>query len=185
MKTTATHINSLQSKEELPQKFTVQFTEFANETVRVSINDVQVGDVINDNSVEKDFYRYHDVFHYTFATFLGWSPCTRSMLKLKRKSKPLIDEMEDGARATITEEAISLLLFNEAKRNDYFQKANIKPAILQIIMQMTETFEVKNKTKEDWEEAILKGYELFILLKKNRGGSIHFDATKKTAQFVA
>ena len=32
-----------------------------------------------------------------------------------------LDEIEDGARATITEEALSMIIFNEAKRKDFFR----------------------------------------------------------------
>ena len=42
---------------------------------------------------------FHDVFHLAYAAVLGWSPTTRALLKIKRKSRPEIDENEDGARA--------------------------------------------------------------------------------------
>ena len=74
--------------EQLPRKFTVKFNSIVvgnNAKIRVSINGLQVGDLIDDNSLENDAYRFHDVFHYTFATILGWSPCTRALLKRKRK----------------------------------------------------------------------------------------------------
>src|ERR1700742_230232 len=106
-------------REQLPRKFTINFETIIIGTkikTRVSIDNFQVGDIIDDNSKENDAYRFHDVFHYTFAAILGWSPCARAMLKRKRKSAPQIDDFEDGARATITEEAISLMIFNKAKK---------------------------------------------------------------------
>src|SRR5688572_27976279 len=97
------------SNEQIPRHFTVSFKEVGigkKAEVSVVFNDSkQLGDIINDNAYENDFYRYHDVFHYSFATLLGWSPCVREMMKRKRKSNKLLDEIEDGARATITEEA--------------------------------------------------------------------------------
>src|SRR4051812_5332971 len=114
--------STFDAMEQLPRNFTVNFnsSNVGNKTkTRVSINGFQVGDFIDDNSREADFYRFHDVFHYTFATMLGWSPCTRAMMKRKRKSNPTVDEFEDGARATITEESISLILFNKAKRSNF------------------------------------------------------------------
>ncbi|WP_237561812.1 nucleotide pyrophosphohydrolase [Flagellimonas algicola] len=170
--------------EKLPKSFVVHFKEKKNESVRITVDDIQIGDVIDDNSYEKDFYRYHDVFHYTFATLLDWSPCTRAMLKRKRKSIPIIDAYEDGARATITEEAISLILFNEAKRTNYFKEKKVSKAILKIIKQMTEPFEVRTKTEREWEYAILKGYQLFSKLVENRGGKIRFDAYNRETVFM-
>ena len=160
--------------EQLPRNFSVIFNE-----------ESQVGDIINDNSNENDFYRYHDVFHYTFAAMLGWSPCSRAMMKRKRKSNLKIDEIEDGARATITEEAISLVLFNDAKRKDFYEHQKVSKEIIEQIRGMAETFEVRDKTEKDWENAVAKGYELFRKLKQNGGGKIVFDMLNKNIQYIA
>ncbi|MBE7660356.1 nucleotide pyrophosphohydrolase [Tenacibaculum finnmarkense] len=192
MKNNLQNINLLDStfnqNEKLPNSFVVEFTEINNKqregAVRITIDGVQIGDVIDDNSYEKDFYRYHDVFHYTFATMLDWSPCTRSMLKRKRKSIPIIDTYEDGARATITEEAISLMLFNEAKRKNLFKNKKVSKVLLKTIKQMTESFEVKVKTKTEWEKAIVKGYSLFRKLIANKGGKIEFNSIDRRVIFI-
>jgi len=173
--------------ERLPKSFVVDFTDITCdgiEKVRITIDGIQIGDVIDDNSYENDFYRYHDVFHYTFATMLDWSPCTRAMLGRKRKSIPIIDVCEDGARATITEEAISLMLFSEAKRTDLFENKEVSKTLLKIIKQMTEPFDVRSKTESQWENAILKGYELFKCLVSNRGGKIKFYKENRTAIYL-
>jgi len=173
--------------EQLPRKFTVNFDSLKigpNLKTRVSVNGMQVGDVIDNNSKENDSYRFHDVFHYTFATMLGWSPCTRAMLKRKRKSDPATDEIEDGARATITEEAISLIIFNKAKQKKYFKEERmISSTLLNQIKEMTSSFEVKVRTKKEWENAILKGYALFRELADHQGGKIHFDMINRTAKY--
>lgn len=173
--------------ETIPNEFVVDFVEINEKEypqVKVSVSNLQAGDIINDNSYIDDGYRYHDVFHYTFATLLGWSPCTRAMLKRKRKSDKLIDRVEDGARAIITEEAISLMLFNSAKKNDFYSEMNkVDPTILELIKLMTIPFEVKNKTIDEWENAILKGYSLFRNLIKNKGGRIKFNTLNKTIDY--
>lgn len=175
--------------EQFPRSFTLKFNE-------VGINDInevsvlfncerQLGDVINDNSYENDFYRYHDIFHYTFATLLGWSPCARAMMKRKRKSNLQYDRVEDGARAIITEEAISIIIFNEAKRKKFFSAANSKVSktTLKIIKGMTENFEVRIRSVEEWENAIKKSYEMFRLLIKNKGGYVQFDAVQHSIKY--
>src|SRR5436190_200103 len=130
------------AEEQIPRQFAVSFKEVGGgkrAEVRVVFNDSkQAGDIINDNSYENDFYRYHDIFHYSFATLLGWSPCARAMMKRKRKSDEVIDEIEDGARATVTEEALSMIIFNEAKRHNYFKGVkNVSKTTLRIIKEMT------------------------------------------------
>jgi hypothetical protein len=171
-------------EEQIPRCFTVSFTEVGDDQkrkVKVVFNDNQkLGDIISDNTYTNDFYRYHDVFHYSFATLLGWSPCARAMMKRKRKSDILVDEIEDGARATITEEALSMIIFNEAKKKNYFREASrISKTTLRIIKEMTENFEVRIRTTKEWEQAILKAYEVFRLLIDNNGGKVQFNSIKK------
>lgn len=174
--------------ENLPDSLLVRFCEIQDEIgypkVKVTLNGEQKGDIIDDNSFQNDGYRYHDVFHYTFATLLDWSPCSRAMLKRKRKSDVNIDRIEDGARAAITEEAISLMIFEEAKLNNFYQEKNkVSPTILTIIKQMTSGFEVKDKTSDEWENAILVSYKLFRELLKNNGGEILFDRKNKIINY--
>lgn len=175
-------------QEQFPRKFSLSFTEVGNDKkneLRVVLNNErQLGDVINDNSYENDFYRYHDIFHYTFATLLGWSPCARAMLKRKRKSNEILDRIEDGARAIITEEALSMVIFNEAKRKKFFESSsNVSKTTLRIIKEMTENFEVKIRTTKEWEVAILKAYEIFRLLTKNNGGIVNFNAINREINY--
>lgn len=173
--------------EQLPRRFTVSFETVPGRIrskTKVSIDGTQVGDIIDDNALENDGYRFHDVFHYTFAALLGWSPCTRSMTKRKRKSNQLLDEIEDGARATITEEAISLLLFNEAKQRNLFESSNaVDSRLLDQIRNMTACFEVSARSKQDWEKAILTGYSLFRELVDHDGGKVRFDMNTRSAVY--
>ncbi|MDB5086782.1 MAG: nucleotide pyrophosphohydrolase [Mucilaginibacter sp.] len=172
------------AEEQIPRQFSVAFKEVGvgdKGEIRVVFNDTkQLGDIINDNAYEDDFYRYHDIFHYSFATLLGWSPCARAMMKKKRKSVTTLDEIEDGARAAITEEAISMIIFNEAKRKEYFEGVTkVSRTTLRFIKEMTENFEVKVRSSREWEKAILKSYEIFRKLIANDGGKVEFDAVQK------
>ena len=97
-------------EEQLPCRMTIDMYE---RTVRGQTyvyqrsNGVFVGDRLTDNSAEPDDYRFHDVFHYAYVAVLGWSPVIRSLLRLKRKSVPKTDEVQDGARATLIEEGVT------------------------------------------------------------------------------
>jgi hypothetical protein len=180
--------NECAIEEQIPRKFTLSFEEVGSAKrgeVRVVFNDsTQLGDIINDNAYKNDFYRYHDIFHYSFATLLGWSPCARALMRRKRKSKQMLDEVEDGARATITEEALSMIIFNEAKRKSYFRGVSkVSRTTLRIIKEMTENFEVSVRSSLEWESAILKAYEIFRLLIQYHGGKVAFDAIQKTITY--
>lgn len=173
--------------ENLPQNFKVIFEEYnylSYPQVCVSMDGIVIGDLIDDNSNKNDGYRYHDIFHLTFAALLGWSPCTRSMMKRKRKSNIEIDRVEDGARATIVEESISLMIFSRAKNKSFFEDIeDIDSDLLLIIKEMTEPFEVSIKSTEEWRNAIYKAYEMFKLLLENKGGTVLFDTTNKIVKF--
>ena len=175
--------------EQLPRKFIIDFKTIFVEgkwKTKIVFDGTQLGDIINDNSKTNDYYRFHDIFHLSFAAILGWSPCTRAMMKRKRKSDSWVDELEDGARATITEEALSMIIFNEAKRKDYFKCINkVSKTTLRIIKEMTEDFEVNVRTDKEWEQAILKAYEIFRLLMANNGGKVEFDAFNKAISYSA
>lgn len=172
--------------EQLPRQFTISFKSLNGKNACVLLNDsVQVGDVIDDNSYQDDYYRYHDVFHYTFATMLGWSPCARAMIKCKRKSNSQVDKIEDGARATITEEALSMVIFNEAKKKGFFENSKtVSKITLRTIKEMTAHFEVSIRTDKEWQRAILKGYQMFRLLIANDGGKIYFNAQNQEINFM-
>jgi hypothetical protein len=106
-------------------------------------------------------------------------------MKRKRKSNELLDEIEDGARATITEEALSMIIFNEAKRKNYFKDSTkVSRTTLRFIKEMTENFEVNVRTAKEWEYAILKAYEVFRFLINNNGGVVEFDTLNKEINYT-
>ncbi len=175
--------------ERLPRRFVVNFYEKPLERslyVKVSVNDVVIGDALTDNSHEDDGYRYHDVFHVAYAAVLGWSPVCRALLKCKRKSNAKIDEVEDGARAAIIEEAISILIFNQAEeRGWYADTSSIDIGLLKTIRRMGMGLEVEACTAKQWQEAISQGYAAFLELKRNGGGDVAVDLDRQRITYRA
>jgi NTP pyrophosphatase (non-canonical NTP hydrolase) len=169
--------------ERLPRRFTVNFYEKPLERsvyVKVSVNEVVIGDALTDNAHEDDGYRYHDVFHFAYAAVLGWSPVTRALLKCKRKSDAKIDEVEDGARAAIIEEALSILIFNQAaERGWYADRLSIDIGLLKILRRMVAGLEVRVCTAKQWQSAICQGYAAFLELKRNSGGDVVVDLDRQ------
>lgn len=175
--------------EQLPRRFEVLFRErrVGNTTYAFqSVNGVNLGDRLTDNSAGADDYRFHDVFHLAFAAILGWSPVLRSLLKVKRKSDGRIDEIEDGARAQITEEGISNWIFTHGLRHEAFERVDsLDFALLKTVHEMVRDYEVRDRPLWMWEEAILRGFTLFRELKRHRGGTVVADLNRRSISFRA
>lgn len=175
--------------EQFPRKFEIEFIERGTPESGVVVqvlSGVFIGDRLTDNIHEADDYRFHDVFHLAYVAYLGWSPVLRALLKRKRKSKPKIDENEDGARAAIIEEGIATWIFNHAKRRNFYadvKEGTLEYGLLKQIQSMVEGYEVESCKLWQWELAILKGFEMFRLLKTHRGGTIAVDMIKHTLSF--
>lgn len=174
--------------ERFPRRFLATFIEKPLNRgiyVRISLNNVTIGDALTDNAHTDDGYRYHDVFHLAYAAVLGWSPVTRGLLKCKRKSAAKIDEVEDGARAAIIEEAVSILVFNQAKEREWYQNsASIDIGLLKTIRRMTNGLEVRSCTAKQWKSAIHQGYLAFKQLRVNRGGRVQVDLDAQRIEYL-
>ena len=169
--------------EQLPRKITLDIFEYQpqpekNSYVMQRCNGIYIGNRLTDNMMRLDDYRFHDVFHYAYTAVLGWSPVTRALFRLKRKSDSRIDEGEDGARAVLIEEGIATWLFGQAKKLQFFE--NMKPGdlsfdLLKNVRKFVSGYEVESRPLWMWEEAILQGYAAFRFLRKHRGGTVHVD----------
>jgi len=144
----------------------------------------QVGAALTDNKVAADDYRFHDVFHLAFAAHLSWSPVLRSLLKRKRKSAPVIDENEDGARAAIIEEGVSAFIFARALERNLFEGFNsVEYDLLKAVKDFVRGFEVERRPLWQWEAAILDGFGVFRALKRVRSGTVTADLLAHTLIF--
>ncbi len=174
-------------EEQLPRRMTVLFREriVGGRTYAVQqLNGVNIGSRLTDNRLEPDDYRFHDVFHLAFAAILGWSPTLRALLKLKRKSRPGIDENEDGARAGIIEEGISTWIFNHGVRNADFRTVDtLDYGLLKAVHELVRGYEVEARPLWQWERAILEGFRVFRELKAHRGGAVSIDLDRRQIAF--
>lgn len=142
-------------------------------------NGINIGDRLTDNKAEQDDYRFHDVFHLAYAAILGWSPVTRSLFKVKRKSDPRVDENEDGARAALIEEGIATLVFNHAQRLNFYAETGLEYDLLTAIREFVKGYEVEACPLWLWEEAILEGFKAFRYLKQHRSGLVVADLSSR------
>ena len=172
----------------IPRKFEIELTEeHAGERVvmRAYVGEHQLGDPLTDNSHKADGYRFHDIFHLAHAGVLGWSPVLRKNFGCKRKRNARVDEVEDGGRAAVIEEAVAAIVFNYAKAHSYFEGVNtVSYDLLRTIKGMTAGLEVSIRTTGDWVQAILQGYDVFREVLKNRGGRIGVDLDSRRISYL-
>ncbi len=183
--------------EQLPRRFEVTFITVAEGRSRMYINDQQLGSELTDNSYGDDGYRFHDVMHLANAAKLGWSPVLRSLMKRKRKSDPRTDEVEDGARAQIVEEAVIKAIHAEGERlatlrgqrekagplRLFSSSAEISFGLLKSIRNLVSDLEVKTNRYSEWEAAILDGYEIFHRLRSEGQGTVTVDLDTRSLAF--
>jgi NTP pyrophosphatase (non-canonical NTP hydrolase) len=147
---------------------------------------IKVGDRLTDNKTEQDDYRFHDVFHLAYAAILGWSPVTRALFRLKRKSNPAIDENQDGARAILIEEGVATWIFNHgAKLNNFGSIRSLDYHLLKAVKELVKGYEVEMCPLWMWEEAILEGFRIFRFLQTNRKGVVTADLEKRQITVTA
>ncbi|SDY97725.1 hypothetical protein SAMN05518854_103130 [Variovorax sp. YR266] len=147
-------------------------------------NDVYIGDRLTDNKQEFDDYRFHDVFHLSFAVHLGWSPVLRSLLRLKRKSDPNIDENQDGARAILIEEGVATFIFGHGVDLGLFENIpQVDYDLLKYVTEFVRGYEVQRCQLWQWERAILDAFKVFRQLKIRRRGRVIADLDNHTLEF--
>ena len=74
---------------------------------------------------------------------LHWSPTFRALLKCKRKSDPHVDETQDGARAIVVEEGLSVFVFSHAKTLAFFEgQTSLSFDLLKTVRQFVDGYEV-------------------------------------------
>lgn len=183
--------------EQLPRKFDVAFVTIRKGLARMYLNGKQLGDDLTDNAYDNDGYRYHDVMHLVNAAKLGWSPVLRSMLGRKRKSNKRLDEIEDGARARIVEEAVIKAIHAEGirlarmtadtKTSNQMKlfpvRTDISSRFLNIIRSFVADLEPSKNRHWEWEDAIIEGHQIFYNLRQEGQGTITVNLDERLIEF--
>jgi hypothetical protein len=175
-------------EEQLPRRLEIEFLERrqgGRPVVILRSMGLNIGDRLTDNIGAPDGYRYHDVFHLGYVAFLGWSPVIRSLLRCKRKSRPSVDENQDGGRAQVIEEAVSATVFGRAKQLRFFEDINhLDYDLLKVIQMLVQGYEVDAVPLWQWEKAILTSYRSFRALKAFGGGRVIVDLRRRRLDYL-
>lgn len=175
-------------QEQLPRNIEMVFKGYKKQDgtdyTIISCNNIHVGDRLTDNTYDDTGYRFHDAIHYAFMAILGWSPVMRRLFKVKRKSNSKKDEVDDGARAGIIEEAIVGLTYDYARDQAMLEGQNeIDYSRIKIIQRLCRGLEVENCKPWEWQKAILKGYEMFRELRDNKGGVLVLNLNERNIEY--
>jgi NTP pyrophosphatase (non-canonical NTP hydrolase) len=175
------------AEEQLPRRASVRFEEITVDgrmKLRLTSEGTKLGDDLTDMNYDDDGYRFHDAFHLTYAAMLGWSPISRSLFKTKRESDSRVREIEDGGRAAVIEEAISALVFDYARKQRFLEGIpHLDFELLRSVSGFVSHLEVRTRTVHDWEQAILRSYEIWRELRDHRGGIVHLSLSERSIRF--
>jgi len=174
--------------ERLPRRFEIKLGEVmvaGKPKIRMLLNGIQIGDELTDNAEDPDGYRFHDVFHLAYIAVLGWSPVLRSLMKKKRKSDPAVDEVQDGGRAQVIDEAVAALVFDYAKEHKWLDGVDeLDYKLLRTIKGVTSLLEVKARSIGEWQRAIILGFEVWRKVLKSNGGVLVVDQDLKAMAYM-
>jgi hypothetical protein len=172
-------------EEQLPNHFEITIDQRNGGRSYLRWHGVFIGDPLTDNILDRDGYRFHDVFHFAHAAILHWSPTFRALIKQKRKSNPIVDEAQDGGRAIVVEEGLTAWVFARGKELKYFEgHKSLSFDLLKTVQQFVAGYEVEACPLNLWETAILKGYEVFRQVRSNSGGIVVGDRAKRTIEYL-
>jgi len=173
--------------EQLPRQLTISFEERQIEgrpKMVMVYEDEPLGDPLVDMNRDPDGYRFHDVFHLTYAALLGWSPLLRALLERKRDSEPDFREVEDSGRAIFVEEGLAAYLFSVAAENNFFDGVpQVESEVLRSVKSIVSHLEVRTRTIAEWQRAILRSFEIWRPLLANNGGTVHLDLLARTIDY--
>jgi NTP pyrophosphatase (non-canonical NTP hydrolase) len=142
------------------------------------------GDPLNDNSHRADAYRYHDAIHLGFAAVMGWSPNTRSLLGLKRRSNRAVDENDDGARAIFAEEGMAAVLAKlSAQRQGFLAEDAVDDETVDMLVTVFEDLEVARMPRWLWKRAVSQGFVAMRELERSGGGFLRVDLNSRSLEY--
>jgi len=148
------------------------------------------GDSLTDNAYEDDGYRYHDVVHLSFAALLGWSPVWRKLLRkqglLTNRTPDKVADAEDGGRAQVIEEAIVAAAYVYASDHSFLLGLpSVDWHLLRHIKQLTSSLEVRNISTWEWNDALLRAFDIWRQLREHGGGIVRGNLMTGSIEFSA
>lgn len=194
---TPLHDEDYPATEQIPRQMEISFVAVAKGRSRMYFDAHRLGDDLTDNAYYDDGYRFHDIMHLAMAAKLGWSPVLRALLGRKRKSNAQVDQVEDGARAKIVEEAVIKAIHSEGERlarlrgrkptngpeRLFPSSSEITFKFLKFIHEFVIDLEVEKNRYWEWEDAIMAGFDVFQKLRCEEQGTVVIDLNSRSLEF--
>ena len=190
------HDREFPDGERFPRKFEVAFVTIGKDRAQMYFEGRRLGDPLTDNSYDDDGYRFHDVMHLANIAHLGWSPVVRGLMGRKRRSNPKVDEVEDGARAKIVEEAVIKTIHSEGQRlagpiycssgepiRLFPSRDEISFRFLKLIQSLVVGLEVSENRFWEWEDSIIEGYDVYHRLRQEGQGTVVVDLDARSLKY--
>ena len=170
--------------EQLPRKFEIEIVKRRSGQYYLRWNGVFIGSPLSDDNKDEDDYRFHDVFHLSYAAILHWSPSLRDLINHRRKSKKDIDKAEDSFRPRVIDEGLSAYIFSYAKDLNFFEgHETVSFDLLKDIQNFVKGYEVAACPLYLWEQAIIQGYTVWRSIRDNDGGIVVGNRNKRTLTY--
>lgn len=194
---TPLHDNRHPADERFPRHIVIEIRSQGDKVSQMYWNGEKLGDPLRDNAYEPDGYRFHDAMHQANLAHLGWSPVLRKLMGLKRRSCESLDDVEDGGRAAVVEEAIVKIIHAEAAWRAEYRQPLVPPEdrvlfppdeaipfdLIKQIQRLAFGHEAHKNKAWEWEAAIRSGYYLFQKLREHKGGTVTLNLEERTVHF--
>jgi NTP pyrophosphatase (non-canonical NTP hydrolase) len=180
--------------EQLPRKFEVVFISLGPRRSRMYLNNRPLGnDLVDNNPFADDGYRFHDAFHLANIAHLGWSPIFRKFMgRVRRRTDE--DKYEDSARAAIVEEVVIDAIHSEGRRLSdecagtgprrmFPDRRVITLKFLKYVREFVAKLEVGRNQYWEWQDAIVDGAEIYLLLRLEQQGTVTVDMERRTVSY--
>jgi NTP pyrophosphatase (non-canonical NTP hydrolase) len=190
------HDLSFPLSQRFPRRIEICFVTVGKGKAQMYFEGRRLGDQLTDNSYNGDGYRFHDVMHLANIAHLGWSPVVRSLMGRKRKADSSVDEIEDGARAKIVEEAVIKAIHSEGERlassrnhlidepvRLFPNRDEISFKFLKFIQSLVVGLEVSKNRFWEWENAIMEGYDAYHRLRLEGQGTIELNLDERSLKY--
>ena len=181
-------------EQRLPRRCRYELRLDEHESTRVVMRDLDtgktLGNPLTDNAYEDNGYRWHDVMHLCLACRLGWSPVYRKLLRASKvivsRTRGKVDEVEDGGRAQVIDEAVVACAYAYASRNDFLVNADsVDWTLLKQIKGLTiGLMEVESVSAREWNDALIAGFQAWDKVQRQGGAVIVGDLNKRSLEIL-
>ena len=105
----------------------------------------------------------------------------RQLMKRKRRSNKLVDEVEDGGRAQVIEEAVVACVYEYARNHAFLEGIQtLDYGLLRTLRGLASGLEVARCSFREWEQAVFRGFEVWRQLQRQRTGVVICDLRSGT-----